>query len=171
METINDLLGIETQRLAAYQLLCRVVVLFFYAVFLIRITGIRTLGKRSVFDALVAITIGTLFGNAIFNTDQHFGIFLLAALALLLLHRLIGWLSYRYRRVGWFFKGEKILLYKAGERLDPNCRKENISEEDMEQAIRILLGQRSLDNVDEIYLERSGEISVIKKEKQASLVR
>ncbi len=79
MDSIDHLLGLHAEKLEPYQMAVRLIIVFFTALFFIRIADIRTLGSQSTFDKITAIVLGTILGNAVFGKQPFFG-YLLATL-------------------------------------------------------------------------------------------
>ena len=96
-------------------------------------------------------------------TNQPFFESMFAALVLVLLHRVIAWITFKSRIMGRILKGKNILLMKDGEKQEMNMAISHITEADILETLRKDTNQNSLDNIKEVYLERSGEISIIKK--------
>jgi uncharacterized membrane protein YcaP (DUF421 family) len=162
MEFFNDVLGLEVEKLQPYQMTARAVVVFFTSLILLRIAGIRTLGKQSAFDTLTSLMLGAIMGRAVV-TDQSFFGSILAALVLMLLHRLTAWIAYRSKITGAIIKGESLLLMRDGNWERKNLSRSHVTEEDIMEALRHDINITSLDKIREVYLERSGEISIIKE--------
>ena len=162
MEIINDLLGLHAEKLEAYQMIFRAIIVFFATLVLIRIAGIRTLGKQSAFDTLTSLMLGAIMGRAVVTEQSFFGS-ILATLVLMLLHRLVAWVTFKSKRAGALIKGGNILLMRAGEKQQKNLAATHITEEDIMEVLRHDLNTTSLDEIKEVYLERSGNISIIKE--------
>jgi len=162
MDLLNDLLGLNTQKLESYQMACRAIIIFFISLLLIRIAGPRVLGKQSAFDTLTLLMMGAIMGRAVVTT-QSFSGSILATLILILLHRLIAWAGFRSKKIGAILKGEKLLLIKDGKKQEKNLSRSNITEEDILAALRRDIHITSLDKIKEVYLERSGQISIVKE--------
>jgi uncharacterized membrane protein YcaP (DUF421 family) len=122
------------------------------------------LGKQSSFDTLTALMLGAILGRAAITERSFFGC-LLAALILVLLHRFVAWITFKSKRIGKYLKGENVLLMKDGVRNEKNFSDQHITEEDIYEALREKLHTGSLDEVKEIHMERSGNLSLVKKEK------
>jgi len=161
METLNDILGLDTEKLLAFQMTARAIVIFFISLILIRIAGLRTLGKQTAFDVLTSLMLGAIMGRAIVTNQSFFGS-ILAALVLMLLHRLMAWLTFRSKKIGAIIKGESLLLMKDGKKQKNNLSRSHITDEDILEALRHDVNINSLDKVIEVHLERSGEISIVK---------
>jgi uncharacterized membrane protein YcaP (DUF421 family) len=162
VELVNDLLGLDTEKLESYQMASRAIVIFFMSLILLRISGIRTLGRQSAFDTLTSLMLGSIMGRAVVAEQSFFGS-ILAAFLLMLLHRLTAWITYHNKKTGSIIKGEVLLLMKDGNWEKKNLSRAHITEEDIMEALRHDVNISSLDKVKEVYLERSGEISIIKK--------
>ncbi len=162
MEILNNILGLDAEKLEAYQMAVRAVIVFFTSLLLLRIAGIRTLGKQTAFDTLTLLMLGAIMGRAVVANQSFFGS-ILAALVLVLLHRLLAWITFYSKKGGGIIKGESLVLMKDGKRNLKNLSKEHITEEDILEAVRRDANLSSLDKIKEVYLERSGDISIIKE--------
>ncbi|MDB5283162.1 MAG: hypothetical protein JWO06_2237 [Bacteroidota bacterium] len=165
MDWLNSLLGLTVSELTPGQMAARAVVVFFISLAYIRIAGLRTFGKSSAFDQITAIIYGAIMGRSVVSTSS-FGGALLATLVIMLLHRLVAYLTLKSKKLGAILKGKPLLLFRNGNIEETNTRKAHITAEDMSEAMRLLLTINNLDEVKEVYLERSGELSVIKKEEK-----
>lgn len=162
MDTIQDIFGLDADKLMTYQMMARAVLIFFISLALIRISGIRTLGKTSAFDQLTALMLGAIMGRVVVSAQQSFFGSILAACVIMLLHRLVSWATFKSKKAGLIFKGKSVLLFKDGQKLQDNLAKTNITEADILEALRRNVNVSSLEEVKEVYLERSGEMSFIK---------
>lgn len=163
MEVIENLFGLDEHKLETYQMIARAFVIFFVALLLIRVSGIRTLGKQSAFDNLTALILGAIMGRAIVSAEQPFFGSILATLVIMVLHRVVAWITYRSKKMGVILKGRELLLIKNGEPNKKNMKQTHITREDILETLRKDVNVPSLDTIKEVYLERSGEISFIKK--------
>jgi uncharacterized membrane protein YcaP (DUF421 family) len=162
VEFFNDILGLDAENLQPYQMAVRAVLIFFISLLLLRISGIRTLGKQSAFDTLTSLMLGSIMGRAVVASQSLLGS-ILATFLLMLLHRLTAWITFRSKKTGSIIKGEGLLLMKNGIWKRKNLMKSHITEEDIMAALRHDVNLNSLNKIKKVYLERSGEISIIKK--------
>jgi uncharacterized membrane protein YcaP (DUF421 family) len=65
--------------------------------------------------------------------------------------------------VGKIVKGYRRSLYHNGEMREENLEKTSISKDDLMEGVRLEINKNSLDDVEQIFIEKTGEISVIKK--------
>jgi uncharacterized membrane protein YcaP (DUF421 family) len=139
----------------------RAAVVFFLAFVYVRTGGLRMLGKQSAFDSLTALMLGTMLGKAVVSHDSFLGT-LLAALVIMILHWLIAWITFKSSWASNILKGKSIVLFQNNKPLPENLRRVYITENDLQEAVRKNLNQDDMSHVKEIYMDRSGELSVIK---------
>ena len=161
MDTLYDLFGVGKD-LTSLQMCMRAIVVFFLALILIRISGRRTFGKRSAFDNTMAIILGAVLSRAVVGASP-FGPTIACSLVLCLLHRSLAWLAINNKTVERMIKGEPILIYKDGEIDDDKLRRSLMSRHDLMGDLRLKGSVKNLEEVEEIRMESTGEVSVIKK--------
>jgi uncharacterized membrane protein YcaP (DUF421 family) len=88
---------------------------------------------------------------------------ILTSFAIILFHRLLAWLGTRHPSFSKIIRGEKISLFKNGKENHENMQATLISKEDLMEGIRLQVNSNSFDDINEIFIERNGQISVIKK--------
>ncbi len=161
METIHELFG-QSSNLNILQMTTRTIVIFFVALMLIRFTGMRLFGIKSAFDICVTIILGAVLARAIVGASPFIPT-IFSSLVLVFIHRIIAAVSVNHAKVSHFFKGTPYSLYKDGKLNDKNLKKCLLSFGDIMEEVRLRFNQNNLNDVDEIFMERTGKISVIKK--------
>jgi len=161
MEWIKIIFG-EGSDLNCLQMSCRAVVTFFVTLVLIRIAGIRTFGKRSAFDNVIMILLGSVLSRAVVGASPYIPT-VVGCLAFVLVHWVLAWLSLYNDTIGKWVKGERESLYADGKFNEKNMKRSRLSNKDVEESVRVKINAESFEDVKEIYVERSGELSVIKK--------
>ena len=164
MKIIETLFG-EGDHLNTLQMCCRAVVIYFIGLLYIRLAGKRAFGKISTFDHIITITLGAMLSRAIVGASAFLPI-VGSSLVLVILHRAVAWFCMQNHKLGALVKGRAESLFQNGRFNEKNMRKNFISRHDAMEGVRIHLNEKSLDKVEEICLERNGELSVIKKEKK-----
>jgi len=144
------------------QMVNRAILAFFLTLILIRTAGIRTFGKKTPFDNVIIIMLGSIFSRVVVGASPFIPT-AAACFAFVLVHRFLAWVSLYNDRVGSWIKGEASTLYANGELNTENMRKGRISIKDLHESVRQRTNEDSLEHVKEIILERTGEISIIKK--------
>jgi uncharacterized membrane protein YcaP (DUF421 family) len=89
---------------------------------------------------------------------------IVAGLVLVMLHRLVAWLCVVSHGIGRLVKGEPNSLYSNGKINKKNMDRHLVTYHDLMEEVRLEIHEYSLDKVKEIFIERNGEMSVIKKE-------
>src|SRR5690242_5002555 len=100
MDCTHDLLGINADKSTALHMSMRAVLVFIIALIYVRVAGIRTFGRQSSFDQITALMLGSIMGRAIVAADQPFFPSLLACLVIMVLHRIIAWVSFLSQDAG-----------------------------------------------------------------------
>jgi len=163
MEMIDQLFGHGTE-LNPLQMSVRAIVIFFVALLLIRFTGMRVFGIKSAFDTCIIIMLGAVLSRAVVGASPFIPT-IVASAFLVVVHKIIARLSVTNQFISHLVKGKPLSLYKDGILNGKNLKKCNLSYGDVMEEVRQCINQNSLDNIEEIYMERTGEISVIEKSK------
>ncbi len=165
-EILDNLLGLRQSSgdLSWSQIGLRTAVVFIFGVFLIRMADRRFLGRNAGFDVLLVIVLGSVLSRAI-NGQAPFFKTLGASVLLVLLHRLFGEITCRFPTVSKMVKGDAIVLVKQGKALPKAMRLCHISEDDLEENLRLNANVAGIEEVAEARLERNGQISVVKSGK------
>ena len=157
-----DLLGLEVKDLEWYQMCTRTIIVFFVALIFIRVSGMRTFGTQSAFDVVVSLTLGAILSRCITGHYPFFSCLSAAAL-LVVLHQVVAFLTYRSNKIRKMTEGEPILLFEEGKKIEKNLSEYSIMESELQQALH-QANVDSYEKVKAIWLEPSGNISVVKKE-------
>lgn len=137
------------------------VLMYVALVVILRVSGSRSLASMNAFDFIVTVAIGAVFGRTL--TAQ--GVALVesvTALALLVaLQFVVAWLQTRWSFFMGIITNPPALLYYRGEFLRDALRRQRVTEAEVRGAVRKKqLG--SMDEVEAVVLESSGEFSVIR---------
>lgn len=163
METLHQLWG-NSPNLNIIQMSLRAIAIFFVTLILIRYTGMRVFGIKSAFDYCVIILLGSVLSRAVVGASPFFPT-VIASTAFVIVHKIIAHISVGNQFLSHLVKGTPLCLYKDGILNDKNMRRCELSYGDVMEEIRLKLNQNSLDNVGEIFMERTGKISIIEKSK------
>jgi uncharacterized membrane protein YcaP (DUF421 family) len=148
--------------ISIWQIMARAVVVYVYGVVIIRCGKRRLLGRTTPIDFILGVMLGALFSGAIIGTTALSGA-AAATIALISMHSISTWLACRSHRVGDMIKGQAKLLVENGDLQEANMHASHISEHDLREEMRINANINQLEEVEQAFLERSGEISVVKK--------
>ena len=162
MDFLHDPFGLQTEHMNTCQMLVRAVVVFFTALIMIRIAGTRTMSRKSAFDQLTMLIIGSILGRAVVTGTNFFGI-LAATLLIVLIHRALSVVTFHSKFLGKIFKGAPVPLIQFGKMLRDNMIRTHVTEEDIRESLHLKTNSDNLNDVREAYLERSGHISFVKE--------
>lgn len=160
---LSQLLGlrVEAIHLTYSQILLRAVIVFFAALLIVRIADKRFFAKKTAFDVILGFILASMLARAI-NGSEPLGPTLTAGFLLAALHRLLGRLACRWPAFGGWIKGHSQTLIDDGKIDRRRMQKHHIAQDDLDEELR-LQGVETAADVKLARLERSGEISVIKR--------
>jgi uncharacterized membrane protein YcaP (DUF421 family) len=161
MKLLYQLFG-EGKDLSVIQMCDRAIVIYFIALLMLRISGRRTFGKKTAFDNTIVFILGAVLSRAVVGASD-FVPTVASCLVLVLLHRGLAWLSIRSQSIRYILEGKSIRLYHNNHLEKENLNRSLIGEDELKGDLRMKANIGSLDDADEVYMETSGEVSVIKK--------
>ena len=160
MDIINTLIG-EGKELNSLQMSIRSIIIFLVALLMLRIAGIRTFGKKTAFDNVIIIILGSVLSRAITGASP-FVPTILSGLVMVAIHRVLAIMAYKSQKIGSVVKGKKVILYSGGSQLEKNMRKTQISHNDIMEEVRIQANQEDMEGIKKVFIERTGQISLVK---------
>lgn len=129
-------------------------------VFLLRISGKRTLSKMNAFDFVVTIALGSALSTVALNKSVPLAEGVLVFILFIFLQYAITWLSVRVSFIKRTITSQPSLLLYKGELMNEVMKKERITIQEMWVAAREK-GITKLEDIDVVVLETTGEITVI----------
>jgi len=126
-------------------------------IFILRITGNRTLSKMNSFDFVITIALGSTYSSALLQKDVSLTDAVLAFFVLAGLQFLITFLSVRFRSIDRLVKGEPVVLYANGEFQRIKMKKAHVTEDEVISGVR-QQGLSSISDADFVVLETNGKI-------------
>jgi uncharacterized membrane protein YcaP (DUF421 family) len=162
VETIRRLLGLgrDVADVSSWQMALRTVVVYAFALAIVRLGSRRFLSKASAFDMVVAIMLGSIMSSAITGSAPFLSA-LASGAALVGAHWILATMAYRIDWVGPLVKGNPVALIKDGSVDHDALRRSGVSELDLEQALRTQARITDPSLVRSATLERDGTISVL----------
>lgn len=161
MELLSEIFGKGTN-LSVLNMCMRTVFVFAVTLLLIRIAGMRAFGMHMPVDNVLTILLGALLSRVIAGASPAIATFA-SAFTIVILYRICAWLAVINKSFGRLVKGKELLIYKNGQMIRQNMNKAMVTEKDLAEEIRINANIDSLKNVESAYIERNGEISIVKK--------
>ena len=142
----------------AFASLGTMIALFFFT----KIMGNREMSQLSMFDYVSSITIGSIAGEmAVMSTDSFFKP-LVAMATFSVFSMIISYSTCKSIKLRRFFEGHTLLLYQNEQIYEKNMLKAKLDIDEMLAACR-LEGYYDLEEVQTVYLESNGMISVLPK--------
>lgn len=161
MQTLIRIFG-EGKNLTLLQMSSRAVVIFCFAWLLIRLAGRRSFGLHMPLDNIITIMLGAVLSRALVGASDFIPV-IAACLIIVLFHRGVAWLFVHHPRFSKTVEGEKMILYEQGQFNKRNMDRAQVCLEDIMQGVRKSALTQDLEAIDQIFIERNGEISSIKK--------
>ncbi len=147
------------------EIILRTLSVYIFMIVAIRIFGKKELAQLSVIDLVFILLISNAVQNAMVGPDTSLRGGLVAAGALFLANFTLKQILYRNKRISELIQGECTLLIYKGVANIENCKKAEITMEELEAAAREH-GVKDMQKVDLAMLEVDGNISVISSDFQ-----
>ncbi|MBT2755299.1 DUF421 domain-containing protein [Mesobacillus foraminis] len=130
-------------------------------VFLLRISGKRTLSKLNAFDLVITVSIGSTLATILLNKKISLPEGILAFFILIGLQYVITLCSVKSKKFSKLIKSEPVILYEQGNFIDHALKAERVLKEEILQAARSN-GLSTMKQVKAVVLETDGSLSLIK---------
>lgn len=153
--------------LTAVQMSLRCLIVFCFAVAIVRLGSTRFMSRNSPLDLILAIMLGSVLSRAITGQSPFFPT-LAAGAVLVALHSVFALLAAGTDFFGNWVKGSSSMLIEKGERVPGALLRNRVGTGDLREALRLHgHGECSLDDIETARLERNGEISLVLKGESA----
>jgi uncharacterized membrane protein YcaP (DUF421 family) len=154
-------LGAEPKDLTLSQVSLRGVIIFLVTLLMVRLSSKRSLAEKTAFDAILLVILASILSRAI-NGTAGFFTSIGCGFVLVFLHRFFGWLGCRSHGFGKLIKGRPQIIVENGKPVLEMMRRNQISEHDLEEDLRLDAKTEDLSRIRVARVERSGDISFIK---------
>jgi uncharacterized membrane protein YcaP (DUF421 family) len=148
----------------------RPVIVYFFLVVMLRLSGKRELVQLNPFDLVVLLTLSNTVQNAIIGDDNSVTGGLLGATSLLAVNYLTVRFLYKHKNLDQLVEGKADVLIENGKLRPEHLKKELITTAQLEAAAR-KQGFGSLSEVDQCILEPGGTLSFIGKKPDVDVLR
>jgi uncharacterized membrane protein YcaP (DUF421 family) len=156
-------LGLEPKELSFVQISLRGVTIFLLTLVMVRMSSKRSLAEKTAFDAVLLVILASVLSRAI-NGTAGFFTSIGCSFVLVFLHRIFAWIACRSHAFGKIIKGCPVVIVENGQPIWPIMRRNQISEHDLEEDLRLDAETADLSTIKVARIERSGDISFIKAE-------
>lgn len=158
-----DIFG-EGTDLTVLQMTVRGIVIFLFALVILKIAGTKTFGQKSVADNIIMIMIGAILSRAVVGASPFWPV-IASSTGIVLVHRFFAWICIYNKSFEKLLKGTPEALYKNGSLNKASMKECLFTDKDIMEGVRLKANTNSLDDVEEVLLEVSGELSVVEKKK------
>ena len=154
----------KATELTLLQIVLRGFVIFIAGLAIVRIGDRRSLAEKTAFDAIFIVLVGSMLSRAINGTAPFFTT-IGAAVGLMIIHRVFAFGAFKSHWFGKLIKGKPVTLLRNGEIDWQEMKRNLVSRHDSEEDLRLDAKTEDAATIQVARLERSGDISFIKKEK------
>jgi len=140
----------------------RPILVYFFLVLMLRLSGKRELVQLNPFDLVVLLTLSNTVQNAIIGDDNSVSGGLLGATSLLATNYLVVRFLYNHNKIDQLVEGRADVLMEDGKVRQERLKRELITISQLEAAAR-KQGFATLGEVDQCILEPGGTLSFIGK--------
>jgi uncharacterized membrane protein YcaP (DUF421 family) len=157
-------LGAEPKDLTFIQISLRGIIVFIATLAMIRLGHKRSLARKTAFDAVLIVILASVLSRAI-NGSAAFFATLGGSVVIVVVHRLFAFIAYYSHWFGVLLKGTPELIIEDGDLILSAMRRNHVSKHDLEEDLRLEVRTEDIKDIRHAYVERSGDISFIEKEK------
>lgn len=156
-------LGVEPKYLTFFQCSLRGIIVLIAAIIMVRLGSKRALAEKTVVDTLAVVIVASVLSRTI-NGPSPFFETIGTAFVMVLFHRLLMAGAFRWHWFGNLIKGKSEVIVEDGRTLRDVMKRNQVSEHDLEEDLRLTAKLENLTTIKLARIERSGDISFIKKE-------
>jgi uncharacterized membrane protein YcaP (DUF421 family) len=145
----------------------RALIVYAFLMVLLRVTGRRQVGQLAPFDLVLLLVLSNALQNAMNGGDNSVVGGVLSALTLVGVNWVVGYVSFRSKRLATVIEGKPEVLIHNGHVYQDVMDRERLTKEELNAALR----RASCSCVEEVHfaiLENNGQISVSPKPRASS---
>jgi uncharacterized membrane protein YcaP (DUF421 family) len=155
-------LGYDAKDLTFVQISLRAVIIFLATLVMVRLGHKRSLSRKSAFDAVLIVILASFLARAVNGTAPLFAT-IGAGFVIVLLNRLLALIGYHSHSFGILIKGRPEIIVENGDLILSTMRRNHISKHDLDEDMHLRAHTDDLSQVRLGRIERSGDVSFIKK--------
>ena len=146
-----------------WEFLVRGAIVYLFLIVLLRFSGKRQVGQLAPFDLVLLLVLSNAVQNSMNGGDNSVIGGLISAVALVGLNWVIGYLTFRSKRLEQFIEGKPQIIIHDGHIYRDVMNRERLTQHELEAALRTA-GCASVTDVHFAVLENNGQISVRRKD-------
>jgi uncharacterized membrane protein YcaP (DUF421 family) len=156
-------LGVEPRNLTFLQCSIRGVIVIVAGVAMVRLGSKRALAEKTAVDTLTIVIVASVLSRSINGPSPLFAS-IGAGFVLVLFHRALMSAACRWHTVGNLIKGTSDVIIRDGQPLQKAMNANQVSQHDLEEDLRLNASTEDASTIKIARVERSGDISFIKKD-------
>jgi uncharacterized membrane protein YcaP (DUF421 family) len=143
-----------------WELTARAVLVYLFLLVLLRLTGKRQVGQLAPFDLVLLLILSNAVQNAMNGGDNSFTAGAILAAVLVALNGLVGYATFRSKRLEGLIEGRPKVLIHNGKLFESVLRGQRLTHHELMAALR-RGGCGCVEHVHVAILENNGQISVV----------
>ena len=151
-----------------WEFIARALIVYAFLLILLRITGKRQVGQLAPFDLVLLLVLSNAVQNSMNGGDNTVLGGIISAATLVGVNFLVGYLTFRSKKLEALIEGRPIVLIHHGQIIHPAMHEVKMTTHELNAALREG-GCTTADEVLVAVLENSGHITVIPKPRVATL--
>jgi len=145
-----------------WEFVVRSLIVYAFLLILLRCTGKRQVGQLAPFDLVLLLVLANAVQNAMVGPDSSIPGAMLAAGTLVGINYLIGWMTFRSKKIEALVEGRPVMIIHNGHIDRDALAKVQMTTHELEAALRCQ-GHVGPENVRFAVLENNGELTVVSK--------
>lgn len=141
--------------------LFRAAFMYIFLMFIIRISGTRTLSEMTTFDLVLLLVIGDASQQAITSNDYSVTNAVIIITTFIVLDMIMAFLKNKFSMFDRFVDGTPLVIVVNGKLQKKLMQQTEISEEDILEAARKAHGLERMEQIKFAVLEKDGGISIV----------
>lgn len=150
-----------------WHFIVRAVIVYVFLIVILRITGKRQVGQLAPFDLVLLLVLSNAVQNAMNGGDNSITAGIISATTLVAVNWLVGWATFRSKRLEALIEGRPIILIHDGQVRHDALNKVNMTMHELKAALRAE-GCASENEVRFAIVENNGHVTVIPMENHSA---
>ena len=145
-----------------WEFVARGVIIFCVLLFMVRVSGRRTIGQFTPFDLLVVMLLSEAVSNSLSGGDDSVAGGLILAATLVAMNVAASWLTSHSKKMSDLLDGSPVLLGRDGKLFDEVLKKCRLSKTEVNEALHE--ADCKLEEMSYVFLEADGNLTIQKKD-------
>jgi len=148
-----------------WELVLRAAIVYGFLLVLLRVTGKRQVGQLAPFDLVLLLVLSNAVQNSMNGGDNSLVGGLISAVVLVGLNLLVGYATFRSKRLEVLIEGRPMLVVHNGVLFPEVLKRAMLTHHELDAALRAA-GCACVDEVHTAILENTGAITVVPRKRE-----